>query len=96
MADKELRSVTARFFAGHPEFRRAMSESKIFSQIRDQARLNVEGEELYIIRGDTLGEQEDLYLEALIRGAATQGDLNRALFEELDENLKNIIRGQVL
>jgi hypothetical protein len=92
MADEELRSAAAQFFAAHPEFRRAMSESKIFPKIRDQARLKVDGEELYIIRGDTLGEEEDLYLEALIQGAARQGDLNRALFEELDDHLKNMIR----
>jgi hypothetical protein len=92
MAHVELRSPAARFFDAHPEFRRSMSESKIFPQIRDQARLKVDGEELYIIRGDTLGEEEDLYLEALIRGAASQGDLNRALFEELDDHLKNMIR----
>ena len=91
MADEELQSAAAQFFAAHPELRRAMSESKIFPKIRDQARLKVDGEELYIVMGDTLGKEEDLYLEALIRGAAGQGHLNRALFEELDDNLKNII-----
>jgi hypothetical protein len=91
MADEELRSTAAQFFAAHPEFRQAMSASQIFPKIRDQARLKVDEEELYIIRGDTLGDEEDLYLEALIRGAAGQGDLNRALFEELDDHLKNMI-----
>ena len=65
--------------------------SQIFPQIRDQARLKVDEEELYIIMGDALGDEEDLYLEALIRGAARQGDLNRALFEELDNHLKHMI-----
>jgi hypothetical protein len=90
MAEEELRSTASQVFAAHPALRQAMSASQIFPKIRDQARLQVGGEELYIIRGDTLGEEEDLYLEALIRGAAGQGDLNRALFVELDDRLKPI------
>ena len=93
MADEEFRSAARRFFTAYPEFHQAMSESKIFPKIRDQARIAVDAEDLYITRGDTLGEEEDLYLEALIRGALRQGDLDRALLEELDDRLKNIIRG---
>lgn len=92
MGDKEQRGTATRFLDAHPELRRTMSESKIFPKIRDQKRLRIEGEDLFIIMGDRLGGEEDLYLEALIQGAAGQGDLNRALFEELDDHLKSVVK----
>jgi hypothetical protein len=91
MADEKQRSAAARLLSAHPELRRTMVESKIFPRIRHQAGLPIDGEQLYIVMGDTLGTEEDLYLEALIRGAAGQGDLNRALFNELDGRLRSVV-----
>jgi len=61
-----------------------MAESEAFREIKRAAFVEIDGEELYIIRGDTFGGEDDLFVEAVIQGAAGQGEANRRLFAELE------------
>jgi len=72
------------FFAAHPELRERMAGSEVFRRIKRSALVEIDGEELYVVRGDTLGSEEELFVEAVIRGAAGQGDANRELVAELE------------
>jgi len=95
MSDFAKSSATL-FLDEHPELRAAMSASKKFAEIKGQTQLDVDGERLYVVRGDTLGEEDDLYLDALAKGSSPQGEgrlyaLSRELFEELDDHLKSLI-----
>jgi hypothetical protein len=78
----------------HPGLERTMSTSERFARIRDGAVLEVDAERLYIVRGDTLGDEADLYLETLVRGACSErpDDPNRAVFLELDDELQDVVR----
>lgn len=66
-----------------------MRESKVFDEIKLRAaiRIDDDDEQLYIVKGDALGEEDDLFLDALAGGsrADTTDKLRRALFLELDE-----------
>jgi hypothetical protein len=86
-------SDAAEFMRTHPGLERAMSASDLFGRIRDDAALVVDAERLYIVRGDTLGDEADLYLETLVRGARSDhpDDPNRAVFLELDDELRGIV-----
>ena len=84
-------TTTAAFFAAHPELRRSMTASSAFPRVKQANLLEIDGEKLYIVKGDALGEEEELYVEAVIRGAAGQGELNREVFAELDEREKELI-----
>lgn len=86
--------MTARaldFLRAHPEIHHRMKTSKVFSHLKQSALVELDGEELYIVKGDTLGDEEDLYIEAVIRGAAGQGALNRDLCAELEASERNLI-----
>ena len=87
-------SDAAEFMQLHPGLERAMSASEGFAWIRDAAVLEVDAERLYIVRGDMLGEEADLYLETLVRGARSErpDDPNRAVFLELDDELQEAVR----
>ena len=93
MVEKETKSAATRFLDAHPQLRQAMSESKIFEQVKNAASLTIDEEQLYIVKGDALGDEDDLYLDALARGAkpSTQDELSRSLFLELDDELKAIV-----
>ena len=90
MTDVEL-STTARFFAAHTELRRKMAASSAFPRVKQANLLEIDGEELYIVKGDALGDEEELYVEAVIRGAAGQDELNREVFAELDDEERELI-----
>lgn len=87
-------SDAADFLALHPGLEDVMRASERFARIRDDAALEVDAERLYIVRGDTLGEEADLYLETLVRGARSDhpDDPNRAVFLELDDELQGVVR----
>jgi hypothetical protein len=87
-------SDAAGFLALHPGLEGAMRASERFARIRVDAALEVDAERLYIVRGDTLGDEADLYLETLVRGARSdhQDDPNRAVFLELDDELQAVVR----
>lgn len=82
------------FLVTHPGLEAAMHASGRFAHVRDAAALEVDNERLYIVRGDTLGDEADLYLETLVRGARSdrQDDPNRAVFLELDDELQEVVR----
>lgn len=83
-----------KFFADHPEIRHRMVESKAFSQIKEEARVVIDGEVLYVVMGDVLGEEEELFVESVIRGAEGQGRLNQDVFDELPEEERSLILEQ--
>ena len=87
-------SDAAAFMKANPGLEHAMTASKRFAHVRDAAGLDVDGERLYIVRGDTFGNEADLYLETLVRGAHTDrpDDPNRAVFLELDDELQAVVR----
>lgn len=74
---------TRSFFAARPELRERMAQSEAFQEIKRAARIEIDDEELYLVRGDAFGEEEELFVEAVIRGAAGQGEANRRLHAEL-------------
>jgi len=85
-------STAARFLDSHPKLRQAMARSAAFAELKQRAALEVDGERLYRYRGDALGEEEDLYLDALAKGLAGQGELQSQMFAELDEELRATVR----
>jgi len=74
-----------------------MTSSPSFGAIRDKAALEIDAERLYIVRGDTLADEEDLFLETLIRGAqmSDPSDPNRAVYLELDDEMREVIDRRV-
>lgn len=60
--------------------------------------LDVRGKELYIVGGDTLGDEDELYLDRIARGAwaSSPDELSRELFLELPEELRGIVWSELL
>lgn len=98
------------FLAAHPSLAEAMRTSTAFDGIRRQALLDIDGERLYIVRGDTLGSEEELFVEALVRGAqhgvsggprpaptdpADPSDPDRALYLELTDEQRALVDERV-
>lgn len=79
----------------HPELRAILSHSERFRGIAERHRVELDGKTYYIVRGDTLGSKEELLVDVLVRGSADEGadPESRALFLELSEPMKNVIRG---
>jgi hypothetical protein len=86
------RRAAARFLDAHPGLRRAMAGSTVFAELKRRAAMEIDGERLYLYRGDALGEEEDLYLDALVKGLEGQGELEAQLIAELDEALREAVR----
>jgi hypothetical protein len=61
--------------------------------LRDRAALELRGKRVFLVSGDSLGDENDLYLAELARGAGEEdaGSLSRALFLELPPELRDII-----
>jgi hypothetical protein len=81
----------AAFFASHPELRRAMADSVPFSRVKANARVEIDDEILYVVKGDILGEEEELFVETVIRGAKGQDELQRDVFDQLQERDRELI-----
>lgn len=79
------------FLAGRPRLRDLLAGSEAFRRIKQDALVEMDGEELYIVRGDTLGSEEELFVEAVVRGAAGQGEAQRQLFAEIDPAERNLL-----
>jgi len=90
-------SSARKFVHAHPELVEAMHRSEAFAAVRDQAALDVDDERLYIVRGDTLGDEEDLFVETLVQGAQSSepDDPNRAVYLELDDRAREVIDQRV-
>jgi hypothetical protein len=93
-----LQSRAAIFLDAHPELREAQARSEVFPRIREQASLAVAGRQFYLVYGDTLGDEEELFLDRLARGARDQGAdrLSRELFLELSPELQEVVRRELL
>jgi hypothetical protein len=91
-------STAREFVRSHPGLARAMQSAATFAAIKDRAALDIDDDErLYIVRGDTLGDEEDLFVEALVRGAQSEdpADLNRALYLEIDDEARQAVDQRV-
>ena len=51
------------------------------------------GPDAFLVRGDTIGNREDLFVDALARGSSRQSPdpLARHLFEELSPDLRTLV-----
>jgi hypothetical protein len=94
MSRRDEQSVASRFLAANPRLRDAMAASTAFRQLKARKTVIIDGQHLYIIRGDALGNEDDLYLDALAKGLAPQpsDELYRSVFGELTDELKNVVR----
>ena len=96
MSESENKSPASEFLSKHPELREKMESSENFKQMKQSKALQIDDEQLYVVQGDVLGEEEDLYVDSIIRGSnsATEDQIARNLFLELDESQKNLILSQ--
>ena len=81
------RQGPAEFLASHPELRSHMA-SPLWTRIKARFRLTdsaAPASDEYIVQGDVLGTEEDLFVDVLARGssAETPDRLARELFESL-------------
>ena len=99
MPDENARSSASKFLDEHPELRGAMAKSQKFPELKKRAALpkddedNKEEEQLYIVRGDTVGDEDELFIDALARGSNPQSQdaLARELFLEMDQRLQGLV-----
>lgn len=94
MSEEIEKSAATIFFDEHPELRAMMDKSRQFPEMKKRKALPLmDDEQLYVVRGDTQGDEDELYLDALARGSnpESQDELARALFLELDEHSRSLI-----
>ena len=90
-------SSAREFVQSNPGLARVMASSDAFAAIREGAALEIDGVREFIVRGDTLGDEEDLFVETLVRGAQASdpNDPTRVVYEELDEQLREVVDQRV-
>lgn len=101
MSEHDYKSHANLALDEHPELRRVMNESARFAELKERFSLDeVEGERVYLVN-DTQGDEDDLFIDALAKGARGGGSgveddarelLYRELFLELDDELKAVAR----
>jgi hypothetical protein len=92
-----MRTNARIFLDAHPELDAARARSGVWPQIKAAASIRPAGVELFVVGGDTLGGEEELFLDRLARGAGPSGDpLSRALFLELPVALQAEVRRDLL
>jgi hypothetical protein len=81
------------FLREHPQLDAARASSSVWPMLRDNAALMLFGKPVFVVAGDTLGDENDLYLNELARGAADRDEssLSRALFMELSPDLRAVV-----
>ena len=85
------------FLDAHPELVAAREQSRVWPRIKAGAALRVGGADLFVVGGDTLGGEDELWLDRLARGARPASDpLSRALFVELPAALQTLVRRELL
>lgn len=102
MSEREEHKTATEFLDEYPELRRAMSGSHKFSEMlkRLPPPLLIDGEKIFIEHGDHQISGDELYYNALLRGARQDEpndvyrDMYRDIFEELDDRLKSVIEDQ--
>ncbi len=70
-----------------------MRSSSAFDAVKREAALDIDEERLYIVRGDTLGTEEDLFLETVVQGAQRDDadDPSRQVYLELDDEQRALV-----
>jgi len=93
----ESRSRAELFLDQHPALRAAQGRSEVWPRIKEEAVIELGGTEAYIIAGDTLGGEAELFLDRVARGASAPGAdvLSRALFLELSPELQAAVRREL-
>lgn len=96
MSEQDSRSQAATFLDDHPELRERMTHSQMFQELKQRKGLSIDGEQVYIVQGDVQGDEDDLYLDSIIRGSnpSTEDQLARNLFLELDESQRQLVTSQ--
>src|SRR3982750_1853270 len=99
MSDQSEKSFATRFLDEHPALREAMARSQKLTELKKRLALpkddetDAEEEQLYTVRGDTVGDEDELYVDALVRGSNpdSQDKLAREVFLETDLPLQALI-----
>lgn len=86
------------FLQAHPGLREARDRSSVWPRVKDEARLAFGAGTTFIVHGDALGGEAELFLDRLARGAGAAGAdaLSRALFLELPADLQVVVRKNLL
>jgi hypothetical protein len=93
----DSRSNARIFLDAHPALDRARTHSTVWPRIKDESRIRIGDEEMYTVGGDTLGGEEELFLDRLARGTRESGDsLSRALFAELPDTLQTVVLRELM
>jgi hypothetical protein len=87
------KNASAELLEEHPELREKMTQSASFRQMKQSKALAIDDEQLYVVQGDMLGDEADLYVDSIIRGSnpLTDDEIARSLFLELDESQRQLI-----
>jgi hypothetical protein len=93
-----MRSRSDLFLSAHPSLREARARSSVWPKLRDRAALELGGTRMFLVAGDTLGDEDDLFLGELARGATEEdaSSLSRALFLELPAELRATVMRDLL
>lgn len=103
MPEENEGSSASKFLNEHPELREAMARSQKFAELKKRKALpkdnaeDHEEEQLYVVRGDTVGDEDELVLDALVRGAnpETNDALARELFLEMDQPQQALVMSRL-
>jgi len=65
MSDQVEKSSATLFLDEHPELRAAMAKSQKFPEVKKRSSLLIDGEQLYVVKGDVLGDEDELFLDGV-------------------------------
>jgi hypothetical protein len=87
-----MRSSIA-FLEANPGLLQARDRSAVWEQLMRRDAVDALGPDSYLVRGDTIGDRDDLYVDALARGSSPESPdpLARRLFEELSTDLRQLV-----
>lgn len=84
-----------RFLERYPELRSVQNSSRTWAELKDRYRLD---DSVYLIQSDAQGDENDLLIDALARGASpvANDELARKFFLELPEPLQQVVQKEIL
>src|SRR5271165_6913249 len=84
---------SAAFLEAHPELKAARERSAVWDHVMKRYAVEGLGPDSYVVRGDTIGDRDDLFVDALARGSSPDSPdrLARQMFEELPQELQRLI-----
>jgi hypothetical protein len=92
-----VRSHARIFLDAHPDLDAVRAQSPVWPELRAAAELRVGAATMYVVGGDTLGDEDQLFVDALARGARPSADrLSRALFLALSDRQQTVVRRELL